>query len=440
MAVFAAYVNSFAGIFQFDDYNVIVNNPAVHSWAAWWTDIRHGVRQLLKFTYTLNWTSGMGMFGFHLFNLCVHGVNVILVYVLSLGLIPEHSSEPTDNIDNIAFTTALLFALHPVQTEAVTYISSRSTSLMSLFYMSSFLAYIHGRNTGRSFLLYIVSPILFVMGLATKETAVTLPAALILWEISSGKKPRLSAFKKSFVHWLMLAAVLCLFLFHTRYYSLLLFSLDLRSFHDNFLSQLHGAGYLLSRLVFVHELNIDPDLPNLSRWSTALVLETGFLTLLLISGIYNLRRQPLIAFGILWFFLHLLAVNMLVPRIDITNERHFYLAGWGIFLVLSMGIVKVFSGTYKKKRFMWLSIIFLALILGCFTIKRNNLYRSEIALWEDVIKKSPNKARGYNNLGYAYKLAGDTGKAESFYLKALELAPDFTRARNNLLSLEKEKN
>jgi len=160
ITIFIAYLNPLLwGIFQFDDYNVIVDNPNIHTWHSWLNNLGHGIRPLLKFTYTLNWTSGTGIFGFHLMNITVHIVNAVMIYFLSLRLIGRFTNITSGR--DAAFITAILWALHPVQTEAVTYICGRSTSLMTMFYIGSFWAYIHGTGEKRRFWFYIVSPLLF---------------------------------------------------------------------------------------------------------------------------------------------------------------------------------------------------------------------------------------------------------------------------------------
>jgi len=141
-ATVAAYLNAFEGVFQFDDYNVIVDNPAVHAWESWLAQMP-GIRPLLKLSYVANWQSGHGLFGFHLFNLFCHLGNVVLVFLLCRRLAPlaVHSRRR----DALAFVVALLFALHPAQTEAVTYISGRSVSFMALCYLGAAYAWLEGR-------------------------------------------------------------------------------------------------------------------------------------------------------------------------------------------------------------------------------------------------------------------------------------------------------
>ncbi|MGO8755062.1 MAG: hypothetical protein ACLQHK_07515 [Gallionellaceae bacterium] len=92
LAVLACYFNSLSGAFQFDDYNVIVDNPRVHSWDAWLAGLSHGIRPLLKFSYTLDWTLGLGAAGFHLTNLLIHLGNAYLVYLLAGKFVRRRSN------------------------------------------------------------------------------------------------------------------------------------------------------------------------------------------------------------------------------------------------------------------------------------------------------------------------------------------------------------
>ena len=114
------WLPALAGPFQFDDYNVIVRQTAVHSRAAWW-DSLPGIRPLLKLSYALNWSLSPAPFGFHLVNLWLHSLNGLLLH-LWLSRLPLPATAP-----RLAIT--LLWLLHPAQTEAVTYIAGRSVLL-----------------------------------------------------------------------------------------------------------------------------------------------------------------------------------------------------------------------------------------------------------------------------------------------------------------------
>jgi hypothetical protein len=134
LAVIASYFNALSGAFQFDDYKVIVDNPSVHSWEAWFAGLGQGIRPLLKFSYTVDWALGLGVTGFHLTNLLIHLANAWLVFRLSETLI-EHceldvgsasarhaSHKPLEAVglnpdlryvNSVPLFAALLFAVHP---------------------------------------------------------------------------------------------------------------------------------------------------------------------------------------------------------------------------------------------------------------------------------------------------------------------------------------
>jgi hypothetical protein len=416
LAALLAYIPSFLGTFQFDDHNVIVGSPVVHSWAALWEHAGGGVRPLLKASYTASWTLGLGIFGFHLVNVAVHAVNAMLVYLVGRALcerwaIPWHGA---------ALAAALLFALHPVQVEAVTYVSGRSSSLMASFYLGALLVYLRGGHWGWSALL-------FVLAAATKETALTLPAALLLCELCTPARPAWTDIaRRQAAHWVLLLAAVAVVLLHTRYHELLTFGFTRRDVADNLLTQVGGVSYLVLRLVGMHGYNIDPALPVLREWTGALAVQAALLAALLGVGVANVRRRPWIGFGVLWFFLQLAPTNSIVPRLDVANDRQLYLACWGIFLALSVQLALAWPAPRA------LAAVLLA-VLALASAWRQLDYRSEIALWESDVRKAPWNARAHNNLGYAYQQAGRIEAARREYHAAELLEPGGTKARFNLL-------
>jgi hypothetical protein len=433
-AIALAYWNSFGGVFQFDDLNVIVGNPAIHSWQAWLADAPSGIRPLLKFTYMLNWTWGVGAFGFHVFNTLVHLINVFLIYHLSRDFLKRHSPAP---LEAAAWTCALIFALHPAQTEAVTYISGRSTSLMALFYLGSLMAYARGCDRNNRYLVCLVSPLLFFLAVSTKETAVTLPLALLLWErTGKARRPWRATLKNLAVHASLLGIMAIVLCAHHGYLKFFQACFRIRGWTENLLTQVNALPYLISRLFLVRSLNIDPDLPGVREWDPLIISQAIILAALIFLGLSCLRRRPSIGFGLLWFFIHLLPTNSFIPRLDIANDRQLYLASWGLILAFSIELGQAVKYLKPGRVLSHSLVIPLAFILCFFTIARNNVYKSEIALWEDTAGKSPYKARVHNNLGYAYYLSGRYGDAERAYLAALRIKPDYSLSRNNLTLLD----
>lgn len=422
-AVGLAYANAFQGVFQFDDYNVIVNYQVVHSFAAWWQDLHHGIRPLLKLTYTLDWASNTGTFAFHLFNLLLHLANTVLVWRLTCYLVAAFSALRGQAY--LPVLTALIFALHPANTEAVTYICGRSISLMTLFYLLGLWAYETGRVRNSALHLHVVVPLCMALALASKEIAVTFPAALLLWEAFRGGNLRL-AWRWQWANWLMLLAGAIYFLTHTGYLYLVKTSLDLNSLSGNAATQLLALVYLLRQWIAPFWLNIDPDLPVLAGF-TGLWPHAIMLALYLTLMYYSYRSRPWLAFALLWGLLHLVPLYLVLPRVDVANDRQLYLAGWplGLALVAELSL-RVPQKILKP------GLMMLLLLLGALTVLRNQDYRSEIALWQATLQHSPGKARVHNNLGYAYKLAGRHDAARQEFETALRLDPGYFPARYNL--------
>ena len=407
-----AYLPSLAGVFQFDDYNVIVNEPAVHSWAAFF-ERATGVRPLLKASYTLSWTLGPGALGFHVLNIAVHSLNTALVYAVGVRLC-RHWSGPSRAGAEPSFAplaAALLFALHPVQVEAVTYISGRSSSLVAAFYLGAVLAYLRGAR-------WTISVPLFALALATKETAVTLPAALALCDWTT--KGRVD-WRRQAPHWGLVLAAGAFMVANPRYLELLSFGFARRDLADHLPTQIAGVSYLVARLVGFQGPNIDPALPVLQAWDASLALQAALLGVLLAAGLVLARRLPWAGFGVLWFFLHLAPTNSVIPRLDVANDRQLYLAGWGLFLALAVPLSSLPR----------ISAAALALACVAGSIPRQLDYRSEIALWEADTRRAPWNARAHNNLGYAYEQAGRVDEARRAYDTALRLDPGHLKARMN---------
>lgn len=426
--VLLAWLNALAGPFQFDDYNVIVNNPAVHSLPAW-LDSMPGIRPLLKLSYALNWTLDGGAFGFHLVNVAVHAANAVLAFLLlrSLDCLRAHGGA--------TFLAALMFALHPVQTEAVTYVSGRSTSLMALFYLGSLLAYAHA-GVARPWRGRVVSAALFAAALMVKETAVTLPLALLLIDaVGPGFSWRASV-RRHALHWSVLVVAVALAALSPTYRHLADVSIATRTIASNLLTQAEAIPWLAGQLVMPWRLNIDPDL-GITAIPTLSATAKGFAILAIaVLGLASLRRLPWLAFGVLWFLLHLLPTNSVLPRLDVANDRQLYLASLGICVLAAVVIQAVLRRIGWPEFARAAVVVVIALGLGAGTVLRNQDYSTQVALWEDTAAKSPGKPRVHNNLGWAYQQEGHHAQARAAYQRALALDPDYWRARINLQLLE----
>ncbi len=434
LAVFAVYANALLwGAFQFDDYNVIVGNPVVQSWSAWWSNVGHGIRPLLKLSYTFDWTFGWGEPGFHFTNLLIHGGNSILVWQLTAAFLRQ-SGNLAPPVMLTSMIVALLFAVHPIHTEAVTYISGRSTSLMTLFYLGGILSYMKGLQKQNRVYLHIATPLLFMAALAVKEAAVTFPLALMLLHRSMGKDWR-NMLRDTWSSWLVSLAAIILFFQDTNYSAHLARSLDMHEGFSNLAVQINAVLYLLGQWFFPLWLNIDPDLSN-SAVISPLKLGAIFAAIAVCVVLQKKIRQRLwLNFALGWLLIHLLLIYLITPRLDIANERQLYLISWPLLMALVAEMAILLSSRQ------FIMVVFVLLIsASTFTIIRNSDYRSEVALWQATVKLSSNKSRVYNNLGYAYFLAGQPEKARQCYLNAIALDHQNFKARYNLEVLNNVKN
>lgn len=422
LVVVGVYLGSLDGAFQFDDYNVIVFNPVVHSFEAWRADLGAGIRPLLKLSHTINWVlAPEAPFGFHVVNVGVHAVNTVLVGVLVGMFARDHGIERP--APAAAIVAALAFGLHPAHTEAVTYLSGRSASLMAMFYLGGMVAYVAGRTGARPWLATIVAPLLFVLAMAAKETAITFPFMLLLWEGSRAAPRDGRAIARALAPtWLALIAAVVVLALHPVYAPRLVPDLGVEALGRNLLTQIDAVGHLLGRLLLVLPANIDPDLRTVDAWSPPLAARAAILAMIAATGVYALRRRPWWGFGILAFFLQLAPTNSLLPRLDLANDRHLYLASVSLFIAL---------GVELQRRPRW-PLVVLLVAFGALTVQRNRDYASEIRLWEQTALVSPRKPRVFNNLGVAYSTAGCLEQAAAAYHEALRLDPGYRRARDNL--------
>jgi hypothetical protein len=437
----AVYAGAFLGAFQYDDGFIIFLNPHLDRPENFAGHLDHMVRPALYATFLLDRSLyGHHPAGYHLLNLLLHLGSGLLVYrILSRAV--------TEETRHLAFLTALLFLIHPIQTEAVTYISGRASGLMAFFYLLAFLLYVktsdptrHG-VTGRLLIPGAMASLLLSLG--SKETAMTFPLALLLWDVLirrlDGAALRTTFLSAHLPFWLVVAAAAVWAWRHPRYSILAQFSLEIRPLWDNLLSELHAVTCALRLFFFPWEQNFDHDLPTMhSLFQWPLPLDLVVLGGLATLGLIMARRVPLLSFGLGWFFVHLLPTS-LIPRADLLSERNLYLASIGLILTVVVLVALLLQWltvavSYPRMgRVGGYSFVLPALlVLSVLTYQRNLLYHDEVSLWSDTVRKSPVKARPHNNLGHAYAMQGDWDRAIEEFRIASRLDPDYALANNNL--------
>jgi tetratricopeptide (TPR) repeat protein len=426
-AVALAWSGAGATVFHYDDFHVVVANADVHSWRAWAASMP-GIRPLTKASLAFSWTLSSAPAGFVAFTVLCHAASALVVLALARRWLPLLAPGlPRPGF--AALVAALLFALHPAQTEAVTWIAGRSVALSGCLCLGALLAWDRARDAPRPAPWVASAAALFAGALLARETAWTLPFAVVLLEVARGA-PLAAAMRRALPLLAVLGAGLAAMAASPVYRWLLATSLDLRDPLANLFAQVEGIGYLVTHPLLTLRVNFDPDLAAPAaadaRWWAAALLIAATLA----QGVAQVRRRPWLGFGLLWFFLQLAPTNGLVARYDLANDRQLYLALVGPALIAGVLLAQVrprIAGT--------LAATVVVVVLAVATFVRNTDYASGIALWEATARVSPGKARVWNNLGWAYQQAGDLDRARAAYALALALDPRDFRARANLDSL-----
>lgn len=425
-AAAAGHATAFAGSFQWDDFRVVVGDPRVQSLEAWWRSMP-GIRPLLKLTYALNHESGLGLAGFHAVNVAIHAGAALLVLGL-LRSVLALAGAPTSR--GPALAGALLFALHPVQTEAVAYVSGRSSSLAGLLALGSLVAWLEGRARGRPRLGLALSLLLLAASLAAKETAVALPAAVALLAALGGERRPVrrlvDALRAAAPHAAVVAAAVLAAATLPRYREMVEAARALRGPGENVATHLAALAWLGGQAVRPWALASDPDLPRLGTWGAVLV--ALLLAAAVAAGLALLSRRPAAGFAILWTILWLPLAGFLLPRPEPANDRQLYLALAGPAALVGLWLAG--PGRARAARLALAALLVAA--LGGLSAARGLVYRDEATFWAEAVRAAPENPRAHANLGHALALAGREGEAEEALLRALSLDPGHYRAAVNL--------
>jgi tetratricopeptide (TPR) repeat protein len=442
-----AYLNGLAGPLQFDDY-LLEADRAAQDWAMWWGTIAYRIRPLLKASYIISHSLGKALgsvpFGHHLFSLCVHLLTVVLAYRVARDLSTSIFPGVTGASGRAtAAGCAAVLALHPLATEAITYISGRSVALATLFVLASMALHMRGsRETaaGARALWMGGAAVCYIAAVLTREAMIVLPAVLLFYEWSRADRPEtpfsaarlIPAFRRTFGYWALAAAALLWLLMHDGYENLIAVSRVIVQGRVAEPSLLPALEYFAARLPLLAPLSIDPDLsPQDLSWPRRLVLALALAALLAWAWRAR-RRRPHGVLGLAWIMIFLLPVYLVPLRHDPVSERHFYPALFGVGLVASVEAARLAARGKVASRYVAAATGLLVIGMLGSTIVRNTDYISEVALWASAARASPGKPRVLNNLGVAHMKERRWDLAIPCFEHALALDPGYRAAQENL--------
>ncbi|OGW51815.1 MAG: hypothetical protein A2Z50_00270 [Nitrospirae bacterium RBG_19FT_COMBO_42_15] len=381
------YSNSFYASFHFDDHPTIVENYTIHRF-----DLKEifstSSRPILDLTFALNYYFGkLDVFGYHLVNIMLHIANGIMLYFILLWTIntphpnpPPQGGRAGEGVFSavnfrVPLYASLIFIAHPIQTQAVTYIVSRSSVLATTFYLISVLLFIRAfkqiakreeqkTNDERLYapgsMPYALSSKLYYfgaflsscLGMGTKQETATLPLMLLIYDfyfISKGDWKVLKGHYK--IHLIMFSTVLIAV--YLSFSGLKMFvsfdyakgvpmpqEVPITSF-QYFLTQLHVIPYYIRLLFVPANLNLDYDWPITRNIDLPTILFFVLLTCIIVAAIMLYRRAQLISFGIIWFFVTLSVTSSFIVIYDVIFEHRLYLPSIGFAMVIAFMISKI---------------------------------------------------------------------------------------------------
>lgn len=448
LSLILAYLPSFQASFIFDDQVNIIENPTLRSLWPLWNALRPPTesglvgRPLVNLSLALNYAvSGTSPWSYHLLNLAIHlGATVLLWGLLHelLAIQEEQSWSPLFLRKYLPWTCALLWGLHPLQTQSVTYIIQRCESLMGFFFMATVYAYVRSWQSIRPLLWQTAALMAFLACLACKEVAVTLLP--LMWVIAwtfKGENP-VRATRNTPV---LLAGILA---------SLMLLALATwvgrgYSTHPDHLLP-SGLRYTMAQgQILLRYL-------RLSFWPSDLTLDYGWpigrpedtwrgaavmLSLVATTCWLVFRRYRAGLLGA-WFFF-VLAPTSLVPLPDPIFEHRMYLPLAAVVVLTVFGLLSLSTKLGEGRswgRFLPKTILvcftLLSLPLGWRTYQRNKDYRSSLSIWADTMKKRPMNFRAYHGVAGALAEQGDLAGSLPFLRRAAALNPLSFSVRNDL--------
>ena len=476
VAALAAYRNSLSGPFVFLDVPAIVDNRSIrHLWPIWPVlsppsdgGITVGGRPMVNLSLALNYAAGgLGVRGYHAVNLAIHVLASLALFgIVRRTFVRLRLGSPC----LLAFAAALLWAVHPLQTESVTYLIQRAESLMGLFYLLTVYCFVRGVEASEGAhrgLWFWLCFLACLLGMATKEVMVSAPVMIFLYDrtficgnFRDAWRLRWRLYGALAGSWLLVAG-------------LLVSTGGNRGGTAGFGGSFDWWRYILTQFPAITRylrLALWPDSLDFysgAQWveQPARILPEFAVVMLLVVAAAALFFRPIdsdgsdsfargdgkpgfraLGFCGLWFFA-ILAPTSLVPGLSQTMAEHrMYLALAPVVVIGVLGIFR--AGRWTAKKVVPLAepsrLGLLAAVLGLLpcillgaelislTARRNEVYRSELVLWTDTAMKSPDDPYVHNNLGVALIAADRPREAAAHFIRALELRPGYAEAHDNL--------
>jgi tetratricopeptide (TPR) repeat protein len=459
IAVFLAYANSLNGTWALDD--IVAGKPVAFK------DLHDfiGFRKVAYLSFALNqFIAPFSPVNFRLLNILIHILNSAMIYILaykSMLLYAENHQQGVrkqrekpdttlhDKAFHAAFFSSVLFALHPININAVAYIVQRMASLATFFVLLALLSYIGATKASdrrKAFLLYGVSGVLVIGGIFSKENAVMAIPLILLYDCVFLSHCEWQLFRKRMllvcgIGILSVGLSFGLLKMHTAVFDVV----------NQFLSPeqpLTGKAWtavdvywtplqhlltefrVISRYLFLLVAPV-PNLLVFDWWGfpvskgladplTTAFSFIGILSLFVVS-VWKLKRYPMLCFGILWYFCAISLESFIAIGSDLYFEHRNYLPVAGLF----MGVAAQMAISLWKKvdrKIMLSVILIIGTTLGVLTFSRNFVWKDSLTLWGDTVSKAPSNVRAILALGNAHLQLSEFQDAERYSREVIRIS------------------
>ncbi|MBT8366680.1 MAG: tetratricopeptide repeat protein [Deltaproteobacteria bacterium] len=442
------YAQTLTTPFIFDDISNIRDNPHIRvpylslknlAWAGFQSPLTN--RPVANISFALNYyVHGYNLVGYHVVNMLIHlATGLMLYFLVKATLLTPALRDQYANFGWIPFFTVFIWLVHPLQTQSVTYLVQRMNSMAAMFYVLSMLLYVKFRlaaNSRGKWLLLIGCILASLLAFGTKEISATLPGFIILyeWFFFQGLSRQWARRNLLILAGLgLLIVAISLAYFENDPIARLLGGYNSRDFTmgQRVLTQFRIVIFYMSLLIWPKpsRLNLDHDFGlsySLTNPLTTLPSIAIIITLIILA-ILIARREPLISYGILWFFGNLV-IESSVIGLELVFEHRNYLPSM-------LAILGAVSLVFRYLKPAWLGVIALCVAGTLFTVwtyERNSVWTDELTLYRDCLEKAPGKARPHNNLGAVLMSRGRLAEAIELFKASLIIKPDYADAHYNL--------
>ncbi len=438
----AVYGNNLRGPFILDDVPWILKNQNIHALWPLWKPLLNTSRPVVQWSLAVNYAmGGLNVVGYHLVNNLIHALTALVLFGVARRTLRIGKLAPIfgDAADGVGFAMALLWALHPLDTESVTYVIQRSESMAGLFAVLTLYCVIRGASAERASAWNSLAILSCALAVGSKPAAVAVPFLVLAydWTFLAGTWAEL--WRKRWRLYVGLGACWVL--------AAIFLSIGKKEW-------IGSAGVVSGNraITWLDYAKLQPGVIlhylRLSLWPEPLCLlygrpqppteillwiQCGVMAVLVIVTVWLLTRRSALGFLGAWFFVALAPTSSVIPLLHPVFEHRMYLPLMAVVAVIVIAVYSMFNklvGAGQARKGLGVGAVVLAgLALGATTARRNMDYRTEVSIWRDTARKAPTNPDAQYGLGLALATAGQIDKAGAAFAETLRLKPDFARVQ-----------